>query len=198
MSLVPANRRRWTGRCARARQAIVLHPESSRGYLALMVIQSNRRDMAAALAAGDKCLTLNKYDMLALGEYGGRLIMAGDVDKGMKMLRDAGAHGAVRPAWHHIYMFIGSYVGGDMVEAVRQANDIPGDDVALGQVARALAARADGQPGRRCESARTGLIALGPGWRRDPSAEPRPAHCGRGHCRPSEPGSGRRWSARRA
>ena len=35
-----------------ARQAIALHPESSRGYLALMVIQFNRRDMAAALAAG--------------------------------------------------------------------------------------------------------------------------------------------------
>jgi hypothetical protein len=153
-----------------ARQAIALHPESSRGYLALMTIQSNRRDMVAALAAGDKCLTLNKYDMLALGEYGGRLILAGEVDKGMKMLRDAGAHGAVRPAWHHIYMFIGSYVGGDMAEAVREANEIAVDDVALGQVARALAARAVGnQDGVRKAVER--LIALGPGWRRDPRAE---------------------------
>ena len=132
-----------------------------------MVVQSNRRDMAAALAAGDKCLTLNKYDMLALGEYGGRLIMAGDVDKGMKMLRDAGAHGAVRPAWHHIYMFIGSYVGGDMMEAMRHANDIPGDDVALGQVARVLAARAVGNQdgakgGRAVDRARTGLAPRPP------------------------------------
>ena len=153
-----------------ARQAIALHPESSRGYLALMVVQANRRDMAAALAAGDKSLMLNKYDMLALGEYGGRLILAGEVDKGMKMLRDAGAHGAVRPAWHHIYMFIGSYVGGDMVNAVRQANEITVDDVALGQVARALAARIAGNPdGVRKAVER--LIALGPGWRRDPRAE---------------------------
>jgi hypothetical protein len=88
----------------------------------------------------------------------------------MKMLRDSGAHGAVRPAWHHIYMFIGNYVGGDMKEAVRQANDIPGDDVALGQVARALAARVEGnQDGVRKAVER--LIALGPGWRRDPRAE---------------------------
>ena len=122
------------------------------------------------VAAGDKSLMLNKYDMLALGEYGGRLIFAGDVDKGMKMLRDAGAHGAVRPAWHHIYMFIGSYVDGDMVEAVRQANEIAVDDVALGQVARALAARAVGnQDGMRKAVER--LIALGPGWRHDPRAE---------------------------
>jgi len=153
-----------------ARQAIALHPESSRGYLALMVIQFNRRDMAAALAAGDKSLMLNKYDMLALGEYGGRLILAGDVDKGMKMLRNAGAHGAVRQSWHHIYMFIGSYVGGDMKEAVRQANDIPGNDVALGQVARALAARVEGNPDE-VRKAVERLIALGPGWRRDPRAE---------------------------
>jgi len=153
-----------------ARQAIALHPEGSRGYLVLMVIQSNRRDSAAALAAGDKSLMLNKYDMLALGEYGGRLILAGDVDKGMKMLRHAGAHGAVRPAWHHIYMFIGSYVGGDMKEAVRQANEIAVDDMALGQVARALAARVEGnQDGVRKAVER--LIALGPGWRRDPRAE---------------------------
>jgi hypothetical protein len=88
----------------------------------------------------------------------------------MKMLRDAGAHGAVRPSWHHIYMFIGSYVGGDMREAVRQANDIPGNDAALGQVARALAARVEGNhDGVRQAVER--LIALGPGWRRDPRAE---------------------------
>ena len=153
-----------------ARQAITLHPEDSRGYLALMVIQSNRRDMAAAQAAGDKCLTLNKYDMLALGEYGGRLILAGEVDKGMKMLRDAGAHGAVRPAWHHIYMFIGSYVGGDMMEAVRQANEINTDDVALGEVARALAARVEGNQDA-VRRAVERLMALAPGWRRDPRAE---------------------------
>ena len=153
-----------------ARQAIVLHPESSRGYLGLMVVQSNRRDTAATLAAGEKCLTLNKYDMLALGEYGGRLVLAGDIDKGMKMLRDAGARGAVRPTWHHIYMFVGSYVGGDMMEAVRHANDIPGDDVALGQVARVLAARVMGNQDA-VRKAVERLIALGPGWRRDPRAE---------------------------
>jgi hypothetical protein len=152
------------------RQSIALHPESSRGYLALMVVQSNRGDRAAARAAGEKCLTLNKYDMLALGEYGGRLLMAGDVAGGMAALREAGAHGAVRPAWHHIYMFIGSYIGGDMAEAVRHANDIPNDNMALGQVARALAAKTAGNP----EGVRTAigkLLALGPGWRRDPHAE---------------------------
>ena len=67
-------------------------------------------------------------------------------------------------------MFIGAYVGGDMAEAVRQANDIAVDDVALGQVARILAARILGnQDGVRKAVER--LVALDPGWRRDPRAE---------------------------
>ena len=153
-----------------ARHAIALHPEDSRGYLALMVIQFNRRDVAAALAAGDKSIALNKYDMLALGEYGGRLVFAGEVDRGMQMLRQAGAHGAVRPAWHHVYMFIGSYISGDMVQAERSANDITQEDVALGQVVRALAAKAAGDR-EACRKAIERLQSFGAGWRSDPRAE---------------------------
>jgi len=152
------------------RQAIALHPEDSRAYLALMVIQFNRRDLAAALAAGEKSVTLNKYDMLALGEYGGRLIFAGDIENGMKKLREAGAHGAVRPAWHHIYMFVGSYVDGDMVEAVRHAKDIPNDNSALGQVARMLAAKAEGNQAE-LHRAIERLSAVAPRWRQDPRGE---------------------------
>ena len=152
------------------RRSIALHPESSRGYLALMVVQSNRRDFAAAVAAGEKCLTLNRYDMLALGEFGGRLVLDGNVDRGMTILREAGAHGAVRPAWHHVYMFIGSYIGGDMAEAVRHANDIPNDNTGLGQVARVMAAKAEGRPDDMRKAIER-LVALGPGWRRDPRAE---------------------------
>jgi tetratricopeptide (TPR) repeat protein len=152
------------------RQAIALHPEDSRAYLALMVIQFNRRDIAGALAAGEKCMALNKYDMLALGEYGGRLILAGDISSGMKKLHEAGAHGAVRPAWHHIYLFIGSYIDGDMAEAVRHAKDIPNDNTALGQIARVLTAKAEGNEAE-LRKAIERLSAIAPGWRRDPQAE---------------------------
>lgn len=152
------------------RQAIAQHPEDSRAYLALMVIKFNRRDIAGALAAGEKSIALNKYDMLALGEYGGRLILAGDVAKGMKVMHDAGAHGAVRPAWHHVYLFIGSYIGGDMAEAVRHAKDIPNDNTAISQVAFALAAKAEGNQSEM-RQAIDRLSAQGQGWRRDPRAE---------------------------
>jgi tetratricopeptide (TPR) repeat protein len=152
------------------RQAIAAHPEDSRAYLALMVIQFNRRDIAAALAAGEKSIALNKYDMLTLGEYGGRLIFAGDVDNGMKKLREAGAYGAVRPAWHHIYLFVGSYIEGDMMAALRHARDVPNDNTGISLVARILAAKIEGNRDE-CANAISHLAAVAPGWQRDPHAE---------------------------
>lgn len=152
------------------RQAIAAHPEDSRAYLALMVIQFNRRDIAAALAAGEKSIALNKYDMLTLGEYGGRLIFAGDVDNGMKKLREAGAYGAVRPAWHHIYLFVGSYIEGDMMAALRHARDVPNDNTGISLVARILAAKIEGNRDE-CANAIAQVAAIAPGWQRDPHAE---------------------------
>jgi TolB-like protein len=152
------------------RQSVNLHPESSRGYLAVMVVQFNRRDLPAAITAGDKCLALNQYDMLALGEYGGRLVLAGDIARGMRMLEDAGAHGAVRPSWHHIYMYLGSYIGGDLAQAAYQAGQIATDNVALGQVAKVLAfeAAGDHHQARRLIAE---LVAREPAWGKDPKSE---------------------------
>ena len=153
-----------------ARQAILLNPENSRAYLALMVVQSNRRDTAAALEAGRKMVSLNKYDMLALGEYGGRTLMSGDIEKGMAMLREAGAGGAVRPSWHYVYLFIGSYMTGQMTDAIGYANAIPNDNTALGQVAQVLAADASGKPDDARKAADR-LRAVGPDWVKNPHQE---------------------------
>ena len=153
-----------------ARQGILLNPESSRGYLALMIVQSNRREAAAALEAGRKMVALNKYDMLALGEYGGRLIMAGEVGQGMAMLHEAGAGSAVRPSWHYVYLFIGSYMTGDTAEAVRYANSIPNDNTPLGLVAQLLAAGAEGKPDEAKKAAGR-LRAIDPGWVTNPREE---------------------------
>ena len=89
----------------------------------------------------------------------------------MKMLREAGAHGAVRPAWHHIYMFIGSYIGGDMAEAVRHANDIAERQYRRSARWRGPWRREAGAGSDGMRKAIERLIALGPGWRRDPRAE---------------------------
>jgi hypothetical protein len=108
--------------------------------------------------------------MLALGEYGGRLLMAGEIEKGMRKLREAGANGGARAAWHHIYLFIGSYMAGDMAEAIRHAGDIPTDNMAIGQVAQVLAAHAAGKPDE-AKKAIDRLSAIAPGWISNPERQ---------------------------
>jgi tetratricopeptide (TPR) repeat protein len=152
------------------RRSLALRPESSRAHLALLVVLFNRRDFAGAFAAAEKSIALNRYDMLALGEYGGRLILTGQIERGMTLMRRADAYGAVRPSWQLIYLFLGYYLTGDIAEATRFANQIPSDNFALGQVARALAA-AGGGDAAGARQAIDLLLKMQPSWQADPRAE---------------------------
>ena len=152
------------------RRSLALRPESSRAYLALLVVLFNRRDLPGAFAAAEKSIALNRYDMLALGEYGGRLIFTGEVERGMTMMRRADSFGAVRPSWQLIYLFIGNYLTGDIVEATRFANQIPSDNFALGQVARALAAAGSGDAAGARQAIDL-LVKMQPSWNDDPRVE---------------------------
>jgi tetratricopeptide (TPR) repeat protein len=153
-----------------ARRAIELQPEDSRAYLALFVVQFSRRDLTSAFAAADKTLALNQYDMLALGEYGGRLILAGDLEKGMALLQRAGEYGAIRPTWHYFYLFLGNYLRGDMKEAAKNADHITSDDYAYGLVARVIVSAA-ANDSNRVRQALDRLRALSSAWSEDSRGE---------------------------
>lgn len=149
-----------------ARHAIELAPESARAYQMLFVVQYARRDVAAAFALGDKAMALNKYDMLTVAEYGGRLIMTGEVDRGLAMLRRSGDGGGIRPSWHHFYLFLGNYLIGDLKEATFQAEQITTDDYPLGLVARAIVAHINGNEDQARRAVRR-LLEVQPAWRDD-------------------------------
>jgi len=154
----------------KARRAIELKPESSRAYQILFGVLFARHEVAAAFAAGDKAMALNKYDTTIMSDYGGRLIMVGEVKRGMDMLQKAGEFGTVRPSWHHFYMFLGSYLTGDLTNMVHHATQITNENYSLGLVARALAATAAGDPERASRSLQS-LTAISPGWAADPRGE---------------------------
>lgn len=152
------------------RRAIELNPASSRAYVVMMVVLFARGDTAEAFAAGDKALTLNPYDMLAVAEYGGRLVMTGEIERGMAMLRRADGYGTIRPSWQHFYMFLGSYLSGNLQEASYHAAQITAEDYVFGFLAKALAAAATGDLARAREAIDR-LISLAPAWRDDPGQE---------------------------
>ncbi len=149
-----------------ARKAIELKPENSRAYQILFGVLFARHEIAAAFAAGDKAIALNKYDTTLMSDYGGRLIMVGEVERGMDMLQKAGEFGTVRPSWHHFYMFLGSYLRGDLTNMVHHATQITSEDYPLGLVARALAAAAAGDRERASRSIER-LKTVSPAWGAD-------------------------------
>ena len=153
-----------------ARQGVELSPESARAYQMLFTVLFARRDMAAAFAAGDKAIALNNLDMTILSDYGGRLILTGEVRRGLDLLNRAADEGAVRPSWYHFYLFLGAYLTGDLENAMRHASQITADAQPLGLLARTLAAAASGNR----EQARANfdqLVAARPAWRERPREE---------------------------
>ncbi len=163
MPATKATRRCSTGRCEMARRAVELKPESSRAYQILFGVLFARHEIAAAFAAGDKAIALNKYDTTVISDYGGRLIMVGEIERGMDMLQRAGEFGTVRPSWHHFYMFLGSYLRGDLANTIHHANQITNEDYPLGLVARALAAARAGDRERAARSLQR-LAVVAPAW----------------------------------
>lgn len=153
-----------------ARRAIELNPASSRSWIVLMVVLFHRHEVPEAFAAGEKALALNKYDTLPPAEYGGRLILVGETERGLAMMRRAVGTNPVRPSWQHFFLFMGAYLSGDMNDAAYQAGQITEANYALGHLARALVASATGDA-ERARQAIERLVALQPGWRTGPRLE---------------------------
>jgi tetratricopeptide (TPR) repeat protein len=152
------------------RQSIEKHPESARGYQILSAVLYGRRDYVAALAAAERAVVLNPYDMTALSDYGGRLIMNGEVDRGLLLLERAGTFGVLRPSWYNFYFFLAHYLKRDMAAASHYASQITPERYPLGHVAHALAAHAAGN-NERAREALLKLVVLRPAWRSDPAGE---------------------------
>ena len=150
-----------------ARRGVELDPESARAYEMLFLTLFVRRDLPAAFAAGDRAIERNKYDMRAVGSYGQRLIAIGEVDKGMEMLMRPGDEGGVRPAVDQFFLFLGSYLRGDMAAASFHAGQLTSDTFQLGLLARSLVAGAAGEHAA-ARAALHRLFALNPEWRDNP------------------------------
>ena len=149
-----------------ARRGVELNPESSRAYEMLFVTLFARHDLAAAFAAGDKALSLNKYDMRIVGSYAARLIASGQIDRGLALLGQAESDGRIIPAFEQFFLFLGNYLRGDMTRATFHAGQLTGDNFQLAFIARSLIAlsRGDRQTSdRNIEQ----LVALNPAWRDD-------------------------------
>lgn len=152
------------------RQAIEKQPESARAYQILSAVLFGRQDYAASLAAAERAVALNRYDMTVLSDYGGRLVMTGEIDKGLAVLQRAADYGTLRPSWYNFYLFLGHYLKGETVAAGHFAGQITPERYPLGHVAHALTAQAAGDK-EQARDALLKLVALRAAWRNDTVGE---------------------------
>jgi TolB-like protein len=153
-----------------ARHAVELDPASARAYQILGLVLFYRKASPEWQAAGEKALLLNKFDPTISSLYGGQLVAAGDIDRGMALLQKWDDLIVVRPAWEHFYLFLGHYMRGNIVEATHHAEQIIADAFPGGLAARAALA---GHNGDHAQARRllNKLFELQPSWRDAPIDE---------------------------
>ena len=76
--------------------------------------------------------------MLIPTDYGGRLIYAGEIDRGMEILHEAVGFGAILPSWSHFALFVGHYMRGEMAGGALSGGQLTSETYVYGQLARAL------------------------------------------------------------
>jgi tetratricopeptide (TPR) repeat protein len=153
-----------------ARRGVELKPASAFAYHILFVVLFFRGENEAASAAAEKAISLNPYDVSLLADYGGRLIFAGELDRGMEILHRTVPFGAILPSWTHFYLFLGHYLRDELPEARFHAGQMMSETHVYGQIARVLIAHRGGQAE---EAQRTiqSILSSQPHWKADPRRE---------------------------
>jgi tetratricopeptide (TPR) repeat protein len=149
-----------------AQRAVSLKPQSAWAHAALESAYYALGETAAALAEGDSAVSLNPLDPMAVDTHGIRLVLAGEIDKGAALLRDASTNKIVINAnLVDFCLFLVAYLDGDRETASRHANLSFSDRHLLGLVARLLSAKDDP---RKAAQIRERLLTLYPKFREDP------------------------------
>jgi hypothetical protein len=87
---------------------------------------------------------LNTYDVLIPSADGDALIQAGDIERGVKLLKGVEGNYLVRPMWEHFNLFVGDYLLGNLAEASHEADQLTSNSFSYGLLARALMAARNG------------------------------------------------------
>jgi hypothetical protein len=155
---------------ATARRAVELNPNSALAFHALAGALFARNNIPQGLVAAGKAVELNPYNVIMTSGLGFRLVLAGEIDRGLGLLRQAAPYRSGFSSWYAFTMCIGSYLTGDLATAAKYDLAALTDTFPPGFVASALVAAKTGDQAR-ARQAVDRLIALQPLWRDNPRHE---------------------------
>jgi adenylate cyclase len=103
-----------------ARRAVSLEPDNMRALQSLMLALFFDQHVKEALAVGDHGLLLNPNDPEFRGEFGSRLALSGDWNRGSELLEGALSVNPGNTNFYRGVLALGAYLQGDLDRAVRE------------------------------------------------------------------------------
>jgi TolB-like protein/Tfp pilus assembly protein PilF len=107
-----------------AQRAVEIAPDGALAQRSLMLVHSFRREVEEAVAAGDRAVALNPNNAEVLAEFGMRLALIGQWDRGVSLIDEAIARNPAHPGWYHTAPAINFYRQGRYAEALERAKQI--------------------------------------------------------------------------
>jgi tetratricopeptide (TPR) repeat protein len=161
----------WADRAfAAARRAVELNPNSALAFHALSGTLFARNNIPQGLIAAEKAVELNPYNVTMTSGFGFRLVRAGEIERGLALLRQAAPYRSGFSSWYAFTMCIGSYLTDDLATASKYDLAAITDTFPPGFMASALISAKTGDQAR-ARQALDRLIALQPLWRDNPRHE---------------------------
>jgi Tfp pilus assembly protein PilF len=107
-----------------AQVAADIAPDSALAQRSLLLVHSFRGEVEQALAAGERAITLSPNNAEILAEFGMRLAMMGQWERGVSLIDEAIARNPAHPGWYHTAPAINFYRQGRYAEALEEARQI--------------------------------------------------------------------------
>ena len=122
-----------------AQKGISLIPENQFAHDALALVYFHLNDKQRFLEHANKAISLNPNAPYIIGVTGWHLILFGEWEKGLKLLRKGVKLNPLYPSWFHLAFFIWQYHHGNFEEALSEARKFNFPELFWDQVMRAIA-----------------------------------------------------------
>ena len=107
-----------------AHRAAEIAPDSALAQRSLLLVHSFRGEVDQALEAGERAITLSPNNAEILAEFGRRVAMMGQWERGISLIGEAIARNPAHPGWYHTAPALNFYRQGRYAEALEEARQI--------------------------------------------------------------------------
>jgi adenylate cyclase len=107
-----------------AQRAAEIAPDSALAQRSLLLVHAFRGEVEEALTAGERAIALSPNNAEILAEFGMRLALMGQWDRGVSLIDEAVARNPAHPGWYHTAPALNFYRQRRYAEALQEAIQI--------------------------------------------------------------------------